>query len=70
MARAYFNQALTFAYGFNHVEAERSFREAARLDPSCGVCWWGVALVNGPNINKAAAANCAGSALRVCSECR
>ena len=38
MARAYFNQALTFAYGFNHVEAERSFREAARLDPSCGVC--------------------------------
>ena len=52
-ARAYFNQALTFTYGFNHVEAERSFREAARLDPSCGICWWGVALVNGPNINKA-----------------
>lgn len=52
-ARAYFNQALTFSYGFNHAEAERSFREAARLDPSCGTCWWGVALVNGPNINKA-----------------
>jgi tetratricopeptide (TPR) repeat protein len=52
-ARAYFNQALTFSYGFNHAEAERSFREAARLDPSCGICWWGVALVNGPNINKA-----------------
>ncbi len=52
-ARAYFNQALTFSYGFNHAEAERSFREAARRDPDCGVCWWGVALVNGPNINKA-----------------
>ncbi len=53
LARAYFNQALTFSYGFNHAEAERSFREAARLDPGCGICWWGVALVNGPNINKA-----------------
>ncbi len=53
MARAYFNQALTFSYGFNHAEAQRSFREAARRDPDCGICWWGVALVNGPNINKA-----------------
>ena len=53
LARDYFNQALTFSYGFNHAEAERSFREAARLDPDCGICWWGVALVNGPNINKA-----------------
>ena len=52
-ARDYFNQALTFAYGFNHAEAARSFTEAARLDPDCGICWWGVALVNGPNINKA-----------------
>ena len=52
-AQAYFNQALTFSYGFNHAEAERSFREAARLDPDCGICWWGVALVLGPNINKA-----------------
>ncbi|MFV2090531.1 MAG: hypothetical protein ACC642_07745, partial [Pseudomonadales bacterium] len=52
MTQAYFNQALTFAYGFNHAEAARSFREAARLDPDCGICWWGVALVHGPNINK------------------
>lgn len=53
VAQAYFNQALTFAYGFNHAEAARSFREAARLDPECGICWWGVALAHGPNINKA-----------------
>ncbi|HEY5645781.1 MAG TPA: hypothetical protein VIS76_07565, partial [Pseudomonadales bacterium] len=52
LARDYFNQALTFSYGFNHAEAERSFREAARLDEACAICWWGVALVNGPNINK------------------
>jgi tetratricopeptide (TPR) repeat protein len=52
-AQAYFNQALTFTYGFNHAEAARSYREAARLDPDCGICWWGVALSYGPNINKA-----------------
>ena len=50
-AQAYFNQALTFSYGFNHAEAARSFTEAARLDENCGICWWGVALVLGPNIN-------------------
>ena len=52
-AQAYFNQALTFSYGFNHAEAIRSFTQAAQLDPTCGVCWWGVALALGPNINAA-----------------
>ncbi len=46
-----FDQGLVLSYGFNHKEAERSFREAARLDPECAMCWWGVALVLGPNIN-------------------
>jgi hypothetical protein len=32
LAQRYFDQALTLAYGFNHLEAERSFLEAARLD--------------------------------------
>jgi tetratricopeptide (TPR) repeat protein len=50
-AQKYFDQGLRLAYGFNHDEAERAFREAAHLDPSCGICWWGVALVLGPNIN-------------------
>jgi len=51
MAQKYFDQALTLAFGFNHAEAVRSFREAARQDPSCGICYWGVALALGPNIN-------------------
>ena len=51
-AQRYFNQGLTLAYGFNHAEAERSFREAARIDPTCAMAWWGAALVLGPNINK------------------
>lgn len=46
-----FDQGLVLAYGFNHREAGRSFREAARLDPECAICWWGAALVLGPNIN-------------------
>jgi tetratricopeptide (TPR) repeat protein len=50
-AQRFFNQGLILAYGFNHAEAERSFREAARLDPDCAICWWGVAWVLGPNIN-------------------
>lgn len=51
LAQRYFDQGLTLAYGFNHVEAARSFREAAKLDPECAICYWGVALVLGPNIN-------------------
>jgi len=50
-AQRYFNQGLTLAYAFNHAEAGRSFREAAQLDPECAICWWGAALVLGPNIN-------------------
>ena len=50
-AQKYFDQGFTLMYGFNHAEAIRSFKEAARLDPTCGICWWGVALSYGPNIN-------------------
>src|SRR5262249_34658454 len=28
-----------------------SFKEGARLDANCGMCWWGVAVALGPNIN-------------------
>jgi tetratricopeptide (TPR) repeat protein len=50
-AQAFFNQGLNLTYGFNHVEAGRAFREAARLDPDCAMAYWGQALVLGPNIN-------------------
>lgn len=52
-AQEFFNQGLILAYAFNHAEAERSFKEAQRLDPSCAMCFWGEALVLGPNINAA-----------------
>jgi tetratricopeptide (TPR) repeat protein len=47
----YFSQGVNLMFGFNHAEAIRSFREAARLDPDCAMCWWGVAFALGPNIN-------------------
>jgi len=51
LAQRYFDQGLILAFGFNHAEAERFFREAQRLDPKCAMCYWGEALVLGPNIN-------------------
>lgn len=50
-AQAYFNQGLRLTFAFNHAEAARAFREAQRLDPKCAMCFWGEALVLGPNIN-------------------
>ncbi len=50
-AQLFINQGVNLAYGFNHAEAGRAFREAARLDPDCAMAYWGQALVLGPNIN-------------------
>jgi tetratricopeptide (TPR) repeat protein len=47
----FFDQGFNLLIGFNHAEAIRSFREGARLDPTCAMCWWGVAFALGPNIN-------------------
>ncbi|MDK1493658.1 hypothetical protein QN219_27065 [Sinorhizobium sp. 7-81] len=50
-AQPYIDQAMMLSFGFNHAEAARSFRQAQELDPSCAICFWGEALVLGPNIN-------------------
>jgi tetratricopeptide (TPR) repeat protein len=50
-AQRYFDQGLVLAYGFNHAEAARSFWEAARIDTTCAMAWWGFAYVLGPNYN-------------------
>jgi len=50
-AQLYFDQGLTFLFGFNHDEAIRSFAQAARIDPGCAMAWWGIAYANGPHIN-------------------
>ena len=50
-AQLFFDQGLKLTYGFNHQEALRAFKEAARLDPDCAMAYWGWALVLGPNLN-------------------
>ena len=50
-AQKYFDQGLRLCYAFNHDEAIRAFREAARLDPSCAMAHWGIAYALGPNVN-------------------
>jgi tetratricopeptide (TPR) repeat protein len=50
-AQLFVSQGVNLAYGFNHAEAGRAFREAARLDPKLAMAYWGQALVLGPNIN-------------------
>ncbi|MGE0638782.1 MAG: hypothetical protein AB7G12_10565 [Thermoanaerobaculia bacterium] len=51
VAQRYFDQGLRLLFAFNLEEAERSFREAARVDPTCSACSWGVAMALGPHIN-------------------
>ncbi len=48
----YFDQGLRLKYAFGNAEAIRAFREGARRDPACAMCWWGVALTFGPYINE------------------
>ena len=52
-AQAYFDQGLRLQYAFNHAEAIRSYEVALEHDSNCAMCWWGIALAYGPNINGA-----------------
>src|SRR5258705_2658346 len=48
-AQRWFDQGLRLVYAFNHHEAPRAFREAARLDPACAICFCGIPLTEGSN---------------------
>jgi tetratricopeptide (TPR) repeat protein len=50
-AQHYFDQGLMFMFAYNHDEAVRAFRQAADLDPGCGMAYWGIALASGMNYN-------------------
>ena len=58
----YFDQGLNLSFAFNHELAALSFREALESDPECAMCYWGLALVLGPNINAPMGPEAAGQA--------
>src|SRR5437762_3809583 len=64
-AQLFMNQGFNLTYAFNHAEAGRAFREAARLDPDLAMAYWGQALVLGPNINAPMDPNAEGPALEL-----
>jgi hypothetical protein len=51
IAQQYFNQGLALSYAFNHAAADFAFNEATIYDSGCAMCYWGSALVLGPNVN-------------------
>lgn len=52
-AQRFIDQAVAQLHGFWYYEAERSFRQAAVFDPDCAICYWGMALANRENRERA-----------------
>jgi peroxiredoxin len=46
-------QGVAQLHGFWYFESERSFRQAAMLDPECAIAYWGMAMSNRGNLNRA-----------------
>lgn len=49
MAQRFVTQGVAQVHGFWYFEAERSFRQAAAIDPECAMAYWGMALANRGN---------------------
>ncbi len=45
-AQAFFNQGVGQLHGFWYLEAERSFRQVAAMEPDCAMAYWGMAMAN------------------------
>ncbi len=54
-AQQFINQGVGQLHGFWYYEAERSFRQAAMLDPDCAIAYWGCAMANVNNEKRAVA---------------
>jgi len=52
-AQKFFNQGVAQLHGFWYFEAERSFRQAAAIDPDCAMAYWGMAMANVNNTKRA-----------------
>lgn len=45
-AQKQFNRAMALQHSFQYQEAEAAFSEVSATDPSCAMCYWGVAMSN------------------------
>jgi peroxiredoxin len=52
-AQAFVNQGVGQLHSFFYLEAERSFRQAAKVDPDCAMAYWGMAMANVNNPKRA-----------------
>jgi peroxiredoxin len=53
LVQRFVDQGVGQLYGFWYLEAERSFRHAAFLDPDCAMTYWGAAMANRSNAKRA-----------------
>lgn len=53
LTQRFVHQGVAQLHGFWYYEAERSFRQAAVLDPDCAMCYWGMAQANVENRSRA-----------------
>lgn len=52
-SQKFIDQGIGQLHGFWYWEAERSFRQAAQLDPDCAIAYWGMAMANTNNDTRA-----------------
>ncbi|MBI2480706.1 MAG: redoxin domain-containing protein [Planctomycetia bacterium] len=53
LAQRFITQGVAQVHGFWYFEAERSFRQAAAIDPDCAMAYWGLAMANRSNEKRA-----------------
>src|ERR1700733_12739673 len=51
--QAFIDQGIGQIHSFYYFEFERSFRQAAKVDPTCAIAYWGMAMSNINNSKRA-----------------
>ncbi len=52
-AQQFFEQGVALLHGFAYLEAERSFRQSLKEDPNLAIAYWGMAMANTNNPERA-----------------
>ena len=52
-AQQFVDQGVAQLHSFYYFESERSFRQAAKIDPGCAMAYWGMAMSNINNPRRA-----------------